>query len=234
GVSGDQAKMWDGLTGKELSSHDTKLVGRPLQLSPDGAKMACEKEDSITIIEPETGHRLARLDRSPLPAEQRRQGPHHVSSAEFSQDSTRFAVGDIDGRLRVWDASTSEILFSKRLDDVVWNVALSPRGDRLAAWAQQNMLRVWDVGAGEEVISVETAGLYNCALAFSNDGKRLAAANKVWDCETGHECFRFGGPSTDVGEIAFNSNESRVATLAKRVTVWDGTTGQELLRLDLT
>jgi WD40 repeat protein len=73
-------------------------------------------------------------------------------------------------------------------------LCFSPSGDRLATAGRDGCVRVWDVGAGKELLRVtEFEGVPRC-LAWSADGKRLASGHgsaevpgrvHLWDAETG-------------------------------------------------
>jgi WD40 repeat protein len=82
------------------------------------------------------------------------------------------------------------------------------------------------------------------SLAFSPDGKRLAAGGydrraRVWDVATGEEVLALPAHVLAVKHIAFGPDGSRLVTLAafpggsteSAVHLWDGATGRQLLHL---
>ncbi len=76
---------------------------------------------------------------------------------------------------------------------LVWNLAYSPDGRRLAIGqqgidGQPSALRVWDVAAKKDVFCTMRPSAYRC-VAFSPDGKRLAAG--TFDCAV--ELYRIEG-----------------------------------------
>jgi WD40 repeat protein len=152
----------------------------------------------------------------------------------------------------------------RRLDDrpgeVVWAVAFSPDGGRVAAagggtfrpagppgdfvnvgWApgRDFAVRVWDVATGKPARSLvgHTAGVG--AVAWSPDGARLASGSadgtlRVWDAATGAEVRRavaHGG--APVWAVAFSPDGRRLATGGwdGTVRVWDAAAGGERLRV---
>jgi len=87
----------------------------------------------------------------------------------------------------VWDAeSGKELLTLRGHSTVVYGVAFSPDGKRLATASWDHTAKVWDVESGKELLTLRghLSGVYG--VAFSPDGKRLATASddytaKVWD-----------------------------------------------------
>ncbi len=69
---------------------------------------------------------------------------------------------------------------------IVYAVAFSPDGSRLAAGCADNSIRLWDVATRYEVAELRGHRAYVHALAFSPDGTRLVSASgdytlRVWD-----------------------------------------------------
>ena len=107
---------------------------------------------------------------------------------------------------------------STRTRALVWSIAYSPDGRRLAIGqqgidGQSSALRVWDVAAKQDVFCMVRPSAYRC-VAFSPDGKRLAAG--TFDCAV--ELYRIEGDVAkldgfwkDLGEpinaLGFQRNE---------------------------
>jgi eukaryotic-like serine/threonine-protein kinase len=78
-----------------------------------------------------------------------------------------------------------------------------------------------------------------CGLAYSPDGRRLAAAGcdgtvKVWDAQTGQEVLTLSGHADQVDSVAFSPRGQRLATGGKDRTVrlWDAANGRQLSTLE--
>jgi WD40 repeat protein len=123
---------------------------------------------------------------------------------------------------------------------VVRQALLSPDGKLLASGGVGGRgaeLKLWAATSGKEVRALAVARGSVDALAFSPDGKRLAAATRdavqVWDVDAGREvavCKPSDGP---FGVLAFSPDGKRLAGASyyKAVRVWDARTGKELVSL---
>jgi WD40 repeat protein len=174
----------------------------------------------------------------------------------FSPDSQTLALGDMDGRVtlfdvatgragRTWEARPGE---TDRNRKAVGSLAFSPDGRLLAAgfgWAQwweddhEQVARVWDVASGEEVQALAHNNSVP-ALAFSPDGSVLATAShegvvRLWSVDRWQVLRTLAGPKgkEPSDAIAFSPNGDLLATGSNdyAVLLWDARSGQLLRRL---
>jgi WD40 repeat protein len=164
-----------------------------------------------------------------------------------SPDGSRVAW-NASGGVRVLDVASSRVLLDVK--EAILNVAaFNADGSRIAWGGTMGSVRVWDVDANREVLTIRDAGDRLGLLAFSPDGSRLAGAVgpvyvhgevKVWDAGDGRELLSLKGQRT-VQDIAFSPDGRRLAAYRWRhdndgdhpgVTLWDAVSGLPLLQLD--
>jgi WD40 repeat protein len=129
-------------------------------------------------------------------------------------------------------------------------VAASPDGGLIAAgggaWRTElgwsvgpdRDVRLLDRASGKELHRLKGPTRDVLSLAFSPDGKRLAAASNdqkayLWDVESGKLVHTLSGHTTTVNTVAFLPDGKRVLTLSwdRTIRLWDAASGKELRRL---
>jgi WD40 repeat protein len=116
--------------------------------------------------------------------------------------------------------------------------AISPDG-RWIVDASRGTVRIWDVLNGPEGLSIDAGPTTVFDLAFSPDGRRLAAAVadgsvKLCDSATGEVIRTFSHQQGSVHGVAFSPNGRFLATASadKTVKVWDADSGKRLFSLE--
>jgi WD40 repeat protein len=170
-----------------------------------------------------------------------------VLSLSWRPDGQRLATLSADGSVRVWDAEGRELLVPqpavfRGVYLSVGCVASSPDGKLLAGASsnaldaqQRRELVIWDADTGAVRTRMAGHSAPVSGLAFSPDGRRLAAASwdinrgatgevKLWDVATGTEILTLPGHVC----VAF-SPDGRFLTgvggdvlQAGLIKVWDG------------
>jgi DNA-binding beta-propeller fold protein YncE len=174
--------------------------------------------------------------------------PGAVYSVAFSPDGMHLGAVATQSNsppspyLFIWDEKMGRT--ARRYDVGVrawaYCVAFSPDGERLAVAldSQGKPVTVLSSAADREILVPKGLGEGARSLAFSADGKRLAAGGmrgtvKVWDAITGHELLTFRGQGAPVNSVALSPDGTRLATCAvsEAVTLWDATTGKQVSTL---
>jgi WD40 repeat protein len=151
-----------------------------------------------------------------------------------SPDGSRVVTRSQDDRLLVWNMTTGALAAPLQPDDAqyaanAYNLAISPDGKVLATQGgSARSLCLFDLATGKQLTHLSEGSSGDMPLAFSGNGKYLAAGNVVWDLTTRRvraelQCSVNTGVTLSADGsflvAAFSGNEN--------VTVWDIATGRK-------
>jgi RNA polymerase sigma factor (sigma-70 family) len=213
---------------------------RGIAFSRDGKQLVSGSGHTIYVWEAATGKQVRQLD-----------GINFMGIAVSP-------VGDVmasaqNGHVQVWDLATGKPKFKHDVSGFA--VAISPDGSVLATGgrtpAKGDPVVLWDLRTGDKLRSLP-ANMYQVfRLAFSPDGKSLAAVScgnssfappkssrpqlvRLWEVETGqlHELDGHTGGATS---LAFSPDGKVLATAGHDGTMilWDSATRKQLRKIDL-
>jgi WD40 repeat protein len=162
-------RMWawklDGTVKKAPKDDSAKRV--PCAIAPDGKVLAAQIKGGAKLAAIPGGKKLRDLSHDA-----------EIKCLAFDATGAHVAAGDEGGGWSVWNVATGEVVGSKvgggEFDDRLVSIALSPDGSKLAFGHGRDGVTVATVDGAivaEHAISRMTIE----ALAFSPDGKRLAA-----------------------------------------------------------
>lgn len=172
GGAGGIIHRWNVADGKELSplsKHHSALAGT--HTLSDGRTLISTGQDGVT-------HRWDVKTGQPTVEPDLYEGR---SAASYSPDGRFVAVGDVRGRLDLWDGRDGKLIRTfQREGAEVAHLAFSPDGKRLAAAQPSGTVQFWDVPSGRagEVWKRESAWRewYCNGILFSPDGRFLCTS----------------------------------------------------------
>jgi WD40 repeat protein len=192
--AGDGVAVADVATGRVIDRlHKGAGKGvRPFAFSPDGKALATGGASTLQLWDLSTG-------KATLEAK-----VGDFEHCRFSPDGRKLAiVGARFTGLRLIDVAAGSRNRGKPLPFPVVRpgphcIAFCPDGAQLAA-GDDNLVRVWDVATGKEVRRLDWEGQAAFAVAFSEDGRTVAAVSRagrvrVWQVATGKETQTFHLP----------------------------------------
>jgi RNA polymerase sigma factor (sigma-70 family) len=247
---------WDAGTGKELGTL-AKLQGtRPsVAVSPDG-KVAAAGALGVFKVQRwqvDTGKELPALEK-----------PAEAAALAFSPNGQLLAAGGWDQRVRVWRQAGALLHTLDDFKGPIYTVAFSPDGRLLAAsgnehpkhadWGDQakpaskvHGIVLWDAATGKLHGRLGNHLSSVRALAFSPDGKILAAAPndgsladgthsdkekavRLWEVASGKERLRLEAGFEGATALTFVQGGKLLAvgTPWSRLQLWDAATGKLL------
>ncbi|HLJ97940.1 MAG TPA: serine/threonine-protein kinase, partial [Gemmataceae bacterium] len=141
------------------------------------------------------------------------------------------------GAVRIWDATTGELVSTLRqLHYPQARTAFSQDGRWLVAVDDKTAV-LWDAATSKQLRSLTGHTSQINHVAFSHDGRRLATADregmiKLWNPDRGEELFTYRAHKGPVGSVALSPDGQQLASTGADGTlrIWDATQGQQVRR----
>jgi WD40 repeat protein len=259
-TAGDGVRLWDAATGKPAGRIEAKGHVAVVAFAPDGKTLAYGGADRAVHLWDVAASKQAGEWKG---------HKHQLCGLAFSADGKSLASGDVQSTVRLWDVATGK---ERQVIDVQsgtesLSLAFAPDGKTLAcagAWNDSSFLPagginvqgimmtpkqgyrvlLWDAETGKEVRHFAGLGDNVKSVAFSPDGKTLAAAARdghiaLWDAATGKDrLYIVGHPGHRDEEfspapcVAFTPDGKALISAGTDGTarVWDVATARELGR----
>ena len=249
-------RLWDAATGKAIASFQQgdKRIISALAFSPDGKTLAVGDCDMKTFdltgeVKDLPPPKLVLRDAATGEVRQTFEGEGWFRHVVFFPDGRRIVASDAQ-RVRLCELNTAKELPPLSVKRSPWALALAPDGKTLA-YGDSTAIVFLDVAAGKELRRIET-GLHDISeIAFSPDGKTLAASGpqtaglassgpqmlRLWDTETDKELHTLvEDKAASPFRFAFSPDGKTLAATAGDlgpIRLWDAATGKERGRLQI-
>ncbi|GAB5405831.1 MAG: hypothetical protein Aurels2KO_40620 [Aureliella sp.] len=200
-----------------------------LSISPDGTQCVTSGTGGrISIWDLRTGERVRDFSQP--------DNEVNVLSVDWSKSGNMIAAGLGDKTLRLWDASTGELVpdaMKVRLNP--WNVHLSPNDDYIFASDTHR----FNIHTGETKRMFD-GKMYAGISALSPDGKRLATRIErtlgIWDTTSGEQLLEFGEtPGGLTPGVTFSPDGKLLVSWGnsdETISIWDARDGSLINRMD--
>ena len=227
------ARMWRVADSKELrrfKSTEGNLLA--LAITRDGRLLASGGSGSgIHIWETATGKEVHRIkDKFSM-----------IRSLNFSADGKTLAVCGLATKVCLYAVESGEKLREFGGKEAIFaSAAFSPDGKKLLAGGRKDVV-CWDTATGAEARKLLTEEGPIFQLAFSTNGKRLAAVQGLgegqvwlWSWPEAKRLHRLPPDGNSINAIAFSPDGKKLATAGDNghgLRLWDVAGGKELHRL---
>jgi WD40 repeat protein len=249
----EQVKIWDANTGKELRTlpSGVKASGiesiRLLNWSGDGRWISGARTDGlIKVWETATGKESFELRAI---AQGGPPGRGFVPRLAWNPDGRRLAAVTGEGTIQIHDVVLGKDVFMR--DDQAGQIAAlawSPDGHAIASSSsppvtrkvgEGDLVKVRDGATGKTILSVGLQKAPVRGLAWSPDGKRLAAVStppngadlRVWEVSTNKEKLHVDWAVSDCWPVWAPGGQGLVAIAPGKARVWDLGVGKETMHL---
>jgi WD40 repeat protein len=190
-----ESSIRDAATGKQVRRIAAGKEGGPFAglglggaYSPDGKQLASGEGKVVTLADAVTGEVVQTFP----------EFPDFVLKVAFSRDGRRLLAAS-DSSARVWELPSGRQVFDFRLTSTFtptnqgWihpgKASFSADGQRLAMAPGDGTVKVWDTTTGQPILSLSAPGSEVFCVAFSPDGRWLAAGGhdgakgilRIWD-----------------------------------------------------
>jgi WD40 repeat protein len=158
---------------------------------------------------------------------------NEVTSVNFSADGRRLATVSRDRKVRLWDATTGNLLGAPFVHPTeVLDASFSPDGKLLASRSFDSSARLWDIETAKILATYPHENYITC-VAFNLDGKKIATTDnkvRVWSCETHQPIGEALAHEGAVITLAFSPDGKLLATGSADGTarIWDLETGKQI------
>jgi RNA polymerase sigma factor (sigma-70 family) len=119
-----------------------------------------------------------------------------------------------------FDAAAPRRLPPKEAKTMHWSLAISSKGDHVAAGGADGVIRIIDVASGDQTAALRGHAGVVSVIAFSPDDHTLLSGGwdhtvRLWDVAAAKELHRFDEHTSAIYGVAFSSDGNRAITFAR-------------------
>jgi len=216
-------KLWDITTSTEIFSsnqYDSDGSGhKAISFSPNGRLLAYASNKTITLLNVvERREEIKKLDGH----------EDRVNGISFSPDGKMLASGSFDGKVKLWNLATHQVIDTLDGGNWVFALSFSPDGKMLASGANGGGIKLWNLANLKSKPHDLRASDRVTNLSFSPNGQLLIASGyykdiKLWNVARREEIKPLIGHRSNVNSISVSSDGQLLASASSDTTIklWD-------------
>lgn len=221
-------KLWNLETGACVHTyHGHEKSVNALAVSADGKKIASASDDGTA--------RLWDLESEDQVAQYEGHG-REVTGISFLPENRLLTTGR-DGRLRIWNVTSEELIWTSAKDHGICCAAVTPDGTRAVCGEVSGVTAVWDLVKGRRIVVVgEPTRYFVDSVAITPDGKRVYVVTHdenagVYSVDGGEKIF---DPAFPRGSMGLSVDGKLVATESSVTSAGDAKRMHSLHRFSLS
>jgi WD40 repeat protein len=232
--AGMSVQIWDMADGTLL--HTMSLTGnvKDAVWNPSETQVAAFAwDDSAAVWEAASGDLLFPLIHELDPVENIISSSAGINSIMWDQQEKYIVSFASDGRVRIWDAHSGELLLNlyhgSDLTLVLGGVFNSDES-KLMTWTGSSIIHVWEMTTGQKLLTLDHqatgSGYGGVSAAWTQDESMILTSGRdgtvrLWDAQTGKSLLTLRHPEYSyLGQASFNHDETAVLTVADDALLW--------------
>lgn len=160
----------------------------------------------------------------------------HVNEIKFFPGGDFVAIATYSdtgkGTCKVLDTFTGEEISVMEFDGEVYDVDVSPSGDKVVCGGSDGIAKVWDPFSGTEISRMDHSEAVN-TVAFSPDGKSVLSGSEdgravLWEIISG-KIISHQEHISSVSKVEFSDDGNIAISGGGNLLIWEASTGKTLL-----
>ena len=220
--------LWDLQTGRQIHQFYLVQPVRSVSISPDGKTIIGACDQTISIWNLETKHRIEIFSK-PTSGKSHNGMIHDIC---FSGDSQLVVSASSDRTLHVWKNDHRSVIQEKLKrtltghTNTVFSVVVSRDGQRVVSGSADSTIRIWDLTSWAEAQVTGHQGWVN-TIALSPDERVIASGGgdgmlRLWSAENGEGLGAILAHTGMIRSIIFSSKDNQLASsgIDGSIRVW--------------
>ncbi len=205
-----------------MTISDSGTVIEEISISPDGRWLACATWSGIRMYDLSSG-------RTPVKTLEGHSG--NVLTVTFLPDSRTLLTSGIDKKLLLWNIASGTNSTVSNQQTIIQDIAVSPRGDRVAAATKEGKLLLWNPvnrSFGDPEIVFEEVRNPVSSVCLSHDGSVLVSGDKkgnvkIYDIAQKKLIQTLRGHTAQIEEVQYSPDDRQLVSVGRdgTIQIWE-------------